>query len=288
MQALGEPYELLFVDDGSTDGSRRILEQLRAQDEHIGILSFSRNFGHQIAITAGMEHARGQAVVVIDADLQDPPELISQLVARWREGYEVVYAQRLERRGESTFKRWSAALFYRLLRRVTDVPVPMDTGDFRLIDRKVCDALLRMPERHRFVRGLVAWLGFRQTAVQFVRDVRLAGQTKYSLRKMLSLASDGILAFSDRPLRVTGYAGLLIATAGFATLVALASAAWLGGHAPLWLIVLAALGMLHGATLLALGVVGAYLLRIYDEVRGRPLYVLESDLPPGKREGLER
>lgn len=288
MQRLGEPYELLFVDDGSTDGSDRILEGLRDEDEHVGVLSFSRNFGHQVAITAGMEHARGQAIVVIDADLQDPPELISELVARWRDGYEVVYAQRLERRGESALKRWSAALYYRALRRLSDVPIPLDTGDFRLIDRKVCDALLQMPERHRFVRGLVAWLGFRQTAVQFVREARHTGRTKYSLGRMLSLAADGILSFSDRPLRVTGYVGLLLVTASFATLIALTFAASLGTSIPIWLVVLAAFALLHGGTLLALGLVGAYLVRVYDEVRGRPLYVLTSHLPPGARGGERR
>ncbi len=223
--------------------------------------------------------------MVIDADLQDPPELIPELVARWREGYEVVYGRRIERRGEGALKRWSAALFYRLLRMLTDVPIPMDTGDFRLIDRKVRDALVQMPEQHRFVRGLVAWVGFRQTAVQFVRDARQAGKTKYSLRKMLSLAADGVLSFSDRPLRLTGYVGGAVVATSIAALIGVASAASLGRSVPLWFTLLAALGMLHGVTLLALGLGGAYLLRIYDEVRGRPLYVLAGHLPPREPDG---
>lgn len=288
MDELGNPYELLFVNDGSTDRTGAILDMLRARDARIGVLTFSRNFGHQPAITAGMEHAQGDAIVVIDADLQDPPELIPQLVARWREGFDVVYAKRQQRRGESPFKRWAAALFYRSLRRLTDVPIPLDTGDFRLIDRRVRDVLCRMPEKRRFVRGLVAWLGFRQAAVEFVRDGRAAGRSKYSLAKMLSLAADAVTSFSDRPLRIAGYAGATLALACLIALTVLGFLALLRSGPPAWSFGLAAFGLIDGITLLALGILGGYMARVYDEVRDRPLYVLDSKPPWGGPDTLDR
>jgi glycosyltransferase involved in cell wall biosynthesis len=275
--AMGEPFEILFVDDGSRDSTPAHLERLRAADERVGVVTLSRNFGHQMAISAGMEMARGRAIVVIDADLQDPPEVIPRLVERWRAGADVVYARRVERRGESAFKRGSAAAFYRLLGRLAEVPIPAEAGDFRLVDRRVRDVLVRMPERRRFVRGMVAWTGFRQEAVDYVRDARAAGRSKYSLARMLRLAADALLSFSDRPARWIAAAGAVLFTLSGAALVVLALAA----AAPWWW-VLAAVAALDGVVLLALGVVAAYAARIYDEVRGRPPYVVAERHPPAQ------
>lgn len=281
MEALGEPYEILFVDDGSTDGTRRLLERLAAEDPHIGLLAFSRNFGHQAAITAGMAHAVGDAVVIIDGDLQDPPEVIPKLVAAWRAGFEVVNAQRTERQGESVFKRASAALFYRLLTRLTDVPITLDAGDFRLVDRKVCNVLVALRERHRFVRGLVAWAGFRQTSVPYVRHARGAGSTKYTLPKMLTLALDAVTSFSDRPLRLTIDAGVVLMLFGLAGLAALGLVgARTGALVPFAAVLAVATGLL----LAGMGVLGTYLTRVLDEVRDRPLYVVDEALPPRRDE----
>ncbi|MCL6596621.1 MAG: glycosyltransferase family 2 protein [Firmicutes bacterium] len=275
--AMGEPFEILFVDDGSRDSTPAHLERLRAADARVGVVTLSRNFGHQMAISAGMEMARGRAIVVIDADLQDPPEVIPRLVERWRAGADVVYARRIERRGESAFKRGSAAAFYRLLGRLAEVPIPAEAGDFRLVDRRVRDVLVRMPERRRFVRGMVAWTGFRQEAVDYVRDARAAGRSKYSLARMLRLAADALLSFSDRPARWVAGAGAVLFALSCAALVVLAVTA----AAPWWW-VLAAVAALDGVVLLSLGVVGAYAARIYDEVRGRPPYVVAQSHPPAQ------
>ncbi|WP_298007056.1 glycosyltransferase family 2 protein, partial [Anaerolinea sp.] len=211
MNGLGEPWELILVDDGSSDGSTELIRRLAEQDEHIRPVIFARNFGHQIAVTAGLDYARGDAVVIIDADLQDPPEVIPDLVARWREGYEVVYAVRTEREGESWFKLFTASLFYRLIFRITDVKIPMDTGDFRLLDRKVVNVLKTMRERHRFLRGMAAWVGFRQIGVPYKRAARFAGSTKYPFKKMLRLALTAITGFSYFPLQVATYLGFIAA-----------------------------------------------------------------------------
>ncbi len=276
MESLGEPWELVLVDDGSTDGSTEYMRQLRAQDpEHVRPVIFARNFGHQIAVTAGLDYARGQAVVIMDADLQDPPEVIPDLVAKWREGYQVVYAVRVAREGETWFKKTTAALFYRLIYRITDVKIPVDTGDFRLMDRRVVDVLNRMRERHRFIRGMAAWVGFRQTGVPYKRAPRFAGETKYPLRKMLKFALDAITGFSYFPLQLATYmgfvsAGLAIVAIPIVAVLRLTGSQAFYGQASTLIAVL----FLGGVQLISLGILGEYVGRLYDEAKGRPLYVV--------------
>jgi dolichol-phosphate mannosyltransferase len=279
MDGVGEPWELVMVNDGSTDGSAAVMDALYEEDPaHVRVIHFARNFGHQIAVTAGMDHTRGQAVILIDADLQDPPEVIAELIARWREGYEVVYAVRAEREGESWFKLATAKLFYRILYNITDVDIPLDTGDFRLMDRKVVAAVLSMRERHRFIRGMVSWVGFRQTGVEYRRDKRHSGVTKYPLRKMLRFAWDGITGFSYFPLQLATYLGFAIAALNaLAILVviylrAFTNAEPLEGQATTLVMVL----FLGSVQLICLGIIGEYLGRIYNEVRGRPLYIVHT------------
>jgi glycosyltransferase involved in cell wall biosynthesis len=269
-------FEILLVDDGSNDRSWEIVCELAARDARVKGLSFSRNFGHQMAFTAGLDHASGDAVVIMDADLQDPPELLPQLVARWREGYDVVYAVRARRAGETAFKLFTAAVFYRLLRRITRVDIPVDTGDFRLMSRKAVEAFRRMPERHRFTRGMVAWLGFRQVGVSYARAARHAGETKYPLRKMLRLASDGITSFSYIPLQVASWAGLAVSALASLAVVAALAVRLGGGRMPAWAIVAAALALLGGLQLVAVGLLGEYVGRVLDEVKGRPLYLVRE------------
>jgi dolichol-phosphate mannosyltransferase len=281
MSATGETWELVLVDDGSTDGSTEGILQLAKQDKHVRPVIFARNFGHQVAITAGWDYARGDAVVTIDADLQDPPETIPDLIAKWREGYEVVYAVRAEREGETWFKKTTAALFYRIVHRITDVKIPVDTGDFRLMDRKVVDVLKTMRERHRFPRGMSAWVGFRQIGVPYTRAARHAGVTKYPFKKMLKLALNAITGFSYFPLQLATYfgfaaAGLAIIAIPVVIILRLAGHGTFTGQATTLIAVL----FLGGVQLIFLGVLGEYLGRIYDEVKGRPLYIV--------REGPER
>ncbi len=221
MDSTNERYELIFVNDGSSDHSDSLIKGLCDEDESAKLISFSRNFGHQVAITAGINYAAGAAVVAIDADLQDPPELILQMIDKWKEGYEVVYAKRIERQGETFFKKQTARLFYRILRACTETDIPVDTGDFRLIDRKVCGALKQLPEKNRYIRGMVSWVGFRQTAVEYSRDPRFAGKTKYSLRKMIKLSLDGLTSFSFKPLKLASYAGALFTSLGLVYLLLL-------------------------------------------------------------------
>jgi glycosyltransferase involved in cell wall biosynthesis len=279
MRGLGEPYELLFVDDGSTDGTAALLEEFCARDRACRAVFFSRNFGHQAAITAGMREARGRAIVAIDADLQDPPEVIPDLVRRWEAGAEVVYGRRIRRRSERLFKRLSASLFYRLINLLTDVRLPTDVGDFRLVDRKVCDCLNRLEERHRYVRGLVRWLGFREDVVDYVRDPRLAGSTKYPLAKMVSFAVDAITSFSNRPLRAASWLGALIALGGFLYLaVTLVRKLFGAGMVEGWASLMSVLVGFCGLIILFLGLLGEYLGRVFDEVKGRPLYVVSRTL----------
>jgi dolichol-phosphate mannosyltransferase len=276
LQAERLTYELVLVDDGSRDESLEIMHALHAQDPHVTVLSLSRNFGHQVAITAGMECARGGAVVVMDADLQDPPEVVSTMLARWRSGFDVVYGVRARRHGETVFKKATAALFYRLLRGITSVELPVDAGDFRLISRRVLDAYLRLPERHRYVRGLIAWVGYRSTGVLYERDARRAGHTKFSLRKMARFALDGVVSFSTVPLRLATWLGL-ISLAGTATAAVLLGYWRWVEEAPVadGSAVLLALGLLGGLQLVATGVLGEYVGRTHEEVKGRPLYLID-------------
>ncbi|AJY76502.1 glycosyltransferase family 2 protein [Paenibacillus beijingensis] len=273
----GETYELLFVNDGSRDRCADIIREYGCWDETVKLIDFSRNFGHQIAITAGMDYASGSAVIIIDADLQDPPELIFDMIAKWKEGFEVVYAQRVKRKGETLFKKWSASLFYRVLRASTEIAIPVDTGDFRLMDRKVVSELKKLPENNRFVRGLVSWIGFRQTAIEYERDERLAGETKYPLKRMVKLCLDGITSFSIKPLKISGYLGALLSGSGFIYLfyvlyMALFTDQTLRGWASLVSVML----IFNGCVLLMLGILGEYIGRIYDETKGRPLYIVRD------------
>jgi dolichol-phosphate mannosyltransferase len=277
LAALGLPYEIVYVNDGSRDRTLALLKDIQAGDSHVRVVGFSRNFGHQLAVTAGIDNAAGDAIVIIDADLQDPPELIGDMIAKWREGYDVVYGRRTIRVGESAFKLATAGLFYRLLNRLSDTAIPLDTGDFRLIDRMVAEAMRNMPERDRFLRGMVAWLGFKQYALDYKRDARAAGETKYPLRKMLAFATDGILSFSIAPLRVAVWLGVL--TAAFSVcgiawdlFTRLFTRHWVSGWASLLFAVL----LMGGVQLIMLGIVGEYVGRIYREGKRRPLYLVRE------------
>jgi glycosyltransferase involved in cell wall biosynthesis len=279
MRGVNEPYELLFVNDGSTDATASLLEGICSRDGHCAALFFTRNFGHQAAITAGMREARGRAIVVIDADLQDPPEVIPEMIARWKGGAEVVHGRRVRRKAENPFKRLTARAFYRLLNVLTDVRFPNDVGDFKLIDRKVCDCLNGLGERHRYVRGLVRWLGFREEMVDYVREPRLAGTTKYPLRRMVSFAVDAITSFSNRPLRIASWLGALISLGGFLYLAVIIIRKLLGaGMVEGWASLMSVTVGFSGLVILFLGLVGEYLGRIYDEVKGRPLYIVSRTL----------
>ena len=269
-------YELLFVNDGSTDGTLPILTELAAADPRVKIIDFSRNFGHQVAVTAGVDHARGDAVVIIDADLQDPPELIPKMVELWQQGWEVVYAKRVKRKGETAFKKFTASTYYRTLRALTDIDIPADTGDFRLIDRKVADAFRRMPERSRFIRGMVAWLGFRQYALEYERDERFAGETKYPLKKMLKLAANGILSFSTQPLQLVLQVGFLAIVVSFVLLVYAIVSKAMGHTNGGWASLMVTVTFLGGVQLLSVGVLGQYLARMFEESKNRPLYVIRD------------
>lgn len=266
--------EMIFVDDGSTDGTRDCLCRWAQLDPRVRVVALARNFGHQIAVTAGIDAASGDVLVVIDADLQDPPEVVPAMIAKWREGYDVVYGQRLSRAGESPFKVWSAKLFYWLLNRLSDTPIPRDTADFRLIGRNVADAIRAMPERDRFLRGMVSWVGFKQVAFPYQRAERPAGVSKYSIRKMIHFAADGILSFSSKPLRVSTTLGTLsagIALVGilYALVLRVFTNIWVEG----WTALIIAVLFLGGVQLICVGIVGEYIARIYDEVKKRPLYV---------------
>ena len=279
MDAQGEPYELIFVDDGSRDKTWEMAKALAESDVNLKLISFSRNFGHQIAITAGMDNASGQAVVVIDADLQDPPAVIPQMIAKWKEGYQVIYGKRLKRKGEGFFKKLTAKAFYRSLNAMTDVKLPVDTGDFRLIDRSVCDSLKSLPERNRYVRGLVSWVGYKQAAVEYVREERFAGETKYPLRKMLKLASDAITSFSYKPLKMSTWLGTFVAIISFIFLIAIVvQRLFFPGTVlmPGWASLAAISLFFNGIVLIMLGIIGQYVGRIYDEAKGRPLYLIKE------------
>lgn len=277
MDQSNESYELLFVNDGSWDRSAAIIAELAQTDKNIRLIDFSRNFGHQIAVTAGMDYAQGQAIVIIDADLQDPPEVIPRMLEKWREGYDVVYGKRLKRHGETFFKKVTAFLFYRILGALTDDNIPRDTGDFRLIDRQVCDTMKKLNEKNRFLRGMVNWVGFKQTAVEYVRDQRWAGETKYPLKKMLKLASDGILSFSYKPLKLATYIGFLLSVSGFIYLLyVLYQRLFTENTLAGWASIIAVNLVFNGITLLILGILGEYVGRIYEEVKDRPLYIVKE------------
>lgn len=277
MKDADDTYELLFVNDGSQDHCLDIIQEFAQWDNTVKIIDFSRNFGHQIAITAGMDYALGDAIIIIDADLQDPPELILDMIEKWKQGYEVVYAKRVKRKGETWFKKWSASLFYRVLRSSTDIDIPVDTGDFRLIDRNVCEQMKKIKENNRFVRGLVSWVGFRQTAIEYERDERLAGETKYPLKRMIKLSLDGILSFSYKPLKLAIYGGVLLSGSGFLYfLYVLYLAIFTDATMKGWPSMISIMLIFNGFTLLILGIIGEYIGRIYDETKGRPLYIVRE------------
>jgi dolichol-phosphate mannosyltransferase len=276
LRSISDQYEIIFVNDGSTDDSLSLLRGIVAKDPKVVAVSFSRNFGHQIAVSAGIDHARGHAVIVIDGDLQDPPELIPEMLAKWKEGYQVVYAQRKRRKGESLFKKITAFAFYRTLRAMTSTDIPLDTGDFRLMDRSVVEVLKNMRERSRFIRGMVAWVGFRQIGVEFERDERFSGKTKYHLSKMIRFALNGIFSFSDKPLKIASYIGLFTSFIGMLMII------W-GLYSKIfrpettiagWASVFVAVLFFGGIQLFTIGIIGEYISRIYDESKARPLYVV--------------
>jgi dolichol-phosphate mannosyltransferase len=280
LDATQEAWELVIVNDGSRDNSLAIMTELARQDARVKVINFARNFGHQVAVTAGIDHASGQAVILIDADLQDPPEVILDLIREWKNGYDVVYAVRTVREGESWFKRATAKAFYRIIYRITDVNIPLDTGDFRLMDAKVADVLRHMREHNRFIRGMTSWAGFKQTGVGYVRKARFAGETKYPLRKMIAFAADAITSFSYFPLRMMMYASLLLAVLAIlaggviSVLRIVKGEEFFGGQATTIVLLL----LVASFQMFFLFIIGQYVARIYDEARNRPLYVVASRL----------
>lgn len=279
MDSLNEDYELIFINDGSTDTTETLVKNTAILDKKVKLINFSRNFGHQIAISAGMDYSSGDAVIIIDADLQDPPELIPKMISKYIEGYDVVYAVRSKRKGETFFKKFSAKLFYRTLKYLTDFNIPVDTGDFRLISRNVCDVLSSLDERNRFVRGLVSWVGFNQIGIEYVRDDRFAGETKYPLKKMLKLSMDGITSFSVKPLKLSIVLGAIIMIIDFLYCIYLIINKLLFNSNIIihgWTSTLIITAFLSGIQLLMLGIIGEYLARIFEESKNRPLYIVKE------------
>lgn len=277
LEGISPNFEIVYVDDGSTDSTPDLLREMQIEENRIRAIRFSRNFGHQVAITAGLEHTRGDAIVIIDADLQDPPEVIREFFQKWMDGHDVVYGVRVEREGETAFKRGTAKIFYRFISRLSDTAIPLDTGDFRLMDRRVVDALLAMPERDRFVRGMVSWLGFSQVAVPYRRAARFAGDTKFSLFKMMRFATDGIVSFSTLPLRMATWIGF--AASGIALVeigVALFDKIFTHGLVRGWTSTVIAIWFVGGVQLICMGIIGEYVGRIYGESKRRPLYVVRE------------
>jgi glycosyltransferase involved in cell wall biosynthesis len=270
-------WEIICVDDGSNDGSLDRLLSIREQVPNLKVVSLSRNFGKDVALSAGFEHVSGAAVVPIDADLQDPPELITQMVAKWREGFDVVYATRLRRDGDSLLRRFSARYFYRIFDRITDIPIPQDTGDFRLLDRRVVDILVRLPERTRFMKGLFAWVGFKQTALSYGRPERRAGRTSWTYWRLWNFALDAVTSFSSAPLKVWSYVGVVISIFAFLYALFLAALTIIHGVVvPGYASIMVAVLFLGGVQLITLGIIGEYLARMYNEVKGRPLYLVQG------------
>jgi glycosyltransferase involved in cell wall biosynthesis len=286
LRSLGESFEILYVDDGSGDRSLEILRSLAAEEPEVGGVRLSRNFGHQVALSAGLDLAEGEAVITLDADLQDPPALIPELIARWREGAQVVLARRRRRRGEGLLKRASSRLFYRLLRGLSGLPLPLDVGDFRLLDREVCLWLRALPERHRYLRGLIGWAGFRQAEVPFDRQPRRAGRSKYPPARMLRFALDGLTSFSIAPLRAASGLGALVTAGGLAYLLYVLHRRLIAGATVEgWSSIVSLLVIFNGVILMLLGVLGEYVGRIYEEVKGRPLYMVRERFGSRQDEG---
>lgn len=275
MSSIGYPFEIIYIDDGSRDRTWEIISRLAREHEEVKALRFSRNFGHQLAVTAGMDEAKGDAVIIMDADLQDPPEVIADMVKAWEQGADIAYGKRMHRKGETAAKKFTAWCYYRLLNFMSAYPIPLDTGDFRLLDKAVADEFKVLREHNRFLRGMSAWLGYNAVPVEYVREERCAGKTKYTLKKMLRLAADGIFGFSSRPLTLIGWAGLAVLCIALLGLIATIACAAVTGVSG-WLWAVCALVLLDGVILCAMGVQGAYTQRIYDEVKGRPLYIIKE------------
>lgn len=275
MSSIGYPFEIIYIDDGSRDRTWEIISRLAREHEEVKALRFSRNFGHQLAVTAGMDEAKGDAVIIMDADLQDPPEVIADMVKAWEQGADIAYGKRMHRKGETAAKKFTAWCYYRLLNFMSAYPIPLDTGDFRLLDKAVADEFKVLREHNRFLRGMSAWLGYNAVPVEYVREERCAGKTKYTLKKMLRLAADGIFGFSSRPLTLIGWAGLAVLCIALLGLIATIACAAVTG-VPGWIWAVCALVLLDGVILCAMGVQGAYTQRIYDEVKGRPLYIIKE------------
>ena len=275
MSSIGYPFEIIYIDDGSRDRTWEIISRLAREHEEVKALRFSRNFGHQLAVTAGMDGAKGDAVIIMDADLQDPPEVIADMVKAWEQGADIAYGKRMHRKGETAAKKFTAWCYYRLLNFMSAYPIPLDTGDFRLLDKAVADEFKVLREHNRFLRGMSAWLGYNAVPVEYVREERCAGKTKYTLKKMLRLAADGIFGFSSKPLTLIGWAGLAVLCIALLGLIATIVCAAVTG-VPGWLWAVCALVLLDGVILCAMGVQGAYTQRIYDEVKGRPLYIIKE------------
>lgn len=275
MSSIGYPFEIIYIDDGSRDRTWEIISRLAREHEEVKALRFSRNFGHQLAVTAGMDEAKGDAVIIMDADLQDPPEVIADMVKAWEQGTDIAYGKRMHRKGETAAKKFTAWCYYRLLNFMSAYPIPLDTGDFRLLDKAVADEFKVLREHNRFLRGMSAWLGYNAVPVEYVREERCAGKTKYTLKKMLRLAADGIFGFSSKPLTLIGWAGLAVLCIALLGLIATIACAAVTG-VPGWLWAVCALVLLDGVILCAMGVQGAYTQRIYDEVKGRPLYIIKE------------
>jgi polyisoprenyl-phosphate glycosyltransferase len=287
-QGTGASFEVVLVNDGSRDGTWGLMRELAAEHPQLVCVNLSRNHGHQLALTAGLHVCRGQRVMIIDADLQDPPELLREMLALMDRGFDVVYGQRRQRAGETWMKLWTASLFYKFIQRLTDVPIPRDSGDFRLMSRRAVDVLLTMPERHRFIRGMVSWIGFPQTALQYDRDPRYAGETKYPLRKMIRFALDAITAFSTRPLAWASTVGFIFAAMA-ALLFVYSILSWLiWDTAPGWTSLMAGMALFSGVQLVVLGIIGEYLGRLYDQSKGRPLFIIESIVAGGQETALQR
>ncbi len=274
-----EDYEIIFINDGSLDSSGKLISSIAEQDSHIKSLCFSRNFGHQIAISAGLEHAEGDAVIVIDADLQDPPEIILEMIKKWKDGYEVVHGKRIRREGDSILKKIAINIFYRLLRRLTNYDIPVDVGDFRLIDKKVCNIIKNLPEKNRYLRGLVSWVGFKQTFVEYVRVGRIGGESKYPLNKLIGLALSGITSFSYKPLRIATYVGFILSVCSFLYLI-YAIYSKIANNVPIigWTSLVVTNALFYGIVLIILGIMGEYIGKIYEETKGRPLYIVKEKI----------